>query len=56
MLFLLIGSLTQMAIAVWTFFADTAEMPRAEIKEGALVLTISLNMLFWRTQFTRKTT
>ncbi|ANH12966.1 TPA: hypothetical protein RJX60_003309 [Legionella pneumophila] len=42
MLFLLIGSLTQMAIAVWTFFADTAEMPRAEIKEGALVLTIIL--------------
>lgn len=31
-----------MVITVWTFFVDTAEMPRAEIKEGALVLTIIL--------------
>lgn len=42
MSFLLIGSLTQMAIDVWTFFADTAEVRRAEIKEGSLVLTIIL--------------
>lgn len=31
-----------MAIAVWTFFADTAEIPKAEIKKVSLVLTIIL--------------